>query len=102
MDSTVPWSTHRYLGISPFAVSLVTAEQASSRRRQQVQISRASTIIPNALERDESSPNPIPTDYHVLVSLSLLASPSFGGVIRRMLSLQGRLRPSFGDGPEGT
>jgi hypothetical protein len=56
MDSTVPSNTH-----------LITVGFLPSLFHRK--LPRATTITPQDLERDESSPRPIPTDYHGLASL---------------------------------
>jgi hypothetical protein len=60
-------SCHR--GISPFAVAAVTAEQAASRRRKEDRLSRVTSPTAQDLEKAETSPSQIPTDYNGLVAL---------------------------------
>jgi len=60
-------SSHR--GLSPFTVIGISMATASSRRRQAERLTRTTHLSLSDVTTADSSPDPIPTDYHGLVNL---------------------------------
>jgi hypothetical protein len=56
-------------GLSPFAVIGVSMATASKRRRQADRFTRTTNLTLNEVTQAETSPDPLPTEYHGLVNL---------------------------------
>jgi hypothetical protein len=64
-NGDLSYSSCHHHGISPFAITTVTAEQASSHRRPEDRLSRVTTTLTTQdLERTKTSPSQISTDYN--------------------------------------